>query len=296
MKRTKIVTHYGKAHRDEFLACCVIFFHEYRRGSVCYVERRVVTQTDLASSNVWVVDTGNTYEPEKLNFDHHHLSTEQCSLDMVLRHILGEHVYASYRAVSPWLKNTALQDNNGAKYAAEKLGMELNTYMSTLSPVEKFVLDKFAETMVVNSETYLASMMRDIGRMIVTAAEHMNDDLPAMINNTPSPVEHRGVRLWDIRCLTSDDSTSLAVINQAAYARGVDLLISSTGRAGGGFGLYRQAWAKNKLDLSRIKDPEKIKFAHKNGYYAVTVADLSDDEIMQIIDQAIVSDESDATD
>lgn len=292
MKRIKIVTHFGKAHRDEFLACCVILFSEYRRGHLCFIERRIASHSDVNSPETWVVDTGTAYEPEKLNFDHHHIQTEMCALDMVLLHVLGEHVYGNYRAVSPWLKNTAIQDNGGAKVASDKLGLDLGTYMSTRSPIEKFVLDRFAETMVIHCESHLALLMRDIGRMIVTAAEHLNDELPNMINDTPSPVDHHGIRVWDIRSLICDDSTSLAVINQAAFTRGVDLMISTTGRSGGGTGLYRQAWAKNKVDLSLVKDHPNVKFAHKNGYYAVTNHEADDTIILEIITAAMTNPEN----
>lgn len=289
MKRTKIITHYGKAHRDEFLACCVILFQEYRNGRLCYIERRVASQTDLANPNVWVVDTGNEYAPDRLNFDHHHLQNDMCALDMVLRHVLGENAYSNYRAVSPWLKSTTAQDNGGAKIAADKLGLELNVYMATRSPIEKFVLDRFAETMVIHCESHIAILMRDIGRMIVTGAEYLNEDLPGLIGKTPMPIDHHGVRLWDIRALTTDDTTALAVINQAAFARGVDLMISSTGRSGSGVGLYRQSWVKDKIDLNLVKDHPNVKFAHKNGYYAVTTAEITDDIIMEIVTAAIVA-------
>lgn len=286
MKRTKIVTHYGKAHRDEFLACCVILFTEYRLGHLCFVERRVATSSDLSSNTVWVVDTGKDYNPAQLNFDHHHLHNDMCALDQVLLHVLGANVYGNYKAVSPWLKSTTFHDNSGAKVAADKLGIELSSYMATRSPIEMFVLDRFAEVMVIHCESHLAMLMRDIGRMIVTAAEHMNEELPTMINDMPSPIDHAGVRLWDIRGLQCDDATCLAVINQAAFARGVELMISSNGRAGGGIGLYRQSWATSKIDLNLSKDHQDVKFAHKNGYYAVVNSDVDDDTILEIIAMA----------
>jgi len=291
MRRTKIITHYGKAHRDEFLACCIVFFTEYRYGRTCVLERRVATQTDLASPNVWVVDTGNVYDPTHLNFDHHQIHGDMCSLDMVLKHTLGDDVYQSFRAVSPWLKNTTTQDNSGAKVAADRLNIDLSTYMSTRSPIEKFVLSRFSETMIIHCESYLSALMRDIGRMIVTDAEHVSDELPDMINSLPSPSDHNGLRIWDIRSMVSDDSTALAVINQAAHQRGVEIMISSTGRSGGGFGLYRQAWAKSKIDLSLLKDQPQVKFTHKNGYYAVIDSSLDDNAIIQLLDSARTSDQ-----
>ena len=255
---------------------------------MCFIERRIVTSADLASSDTWVVDTGKDYDPVKLNFDHHHLQTDVCSLDQVLLYVLGENVYNNYRAVSPWLKSTTFHDNSGAKVAAENLGIELSAYMATRSPIEKFVLDRFSETMVIHCESHLAMLMRDMGRMIVSVAEHLNDDLPNLIADTPSPVEHFGVKLWDIRSLQCDDSTCLAVINQAAFSRGVDLMLSSTGRSGGGVSLYRQSWSKSKIDLSLAGNHPSVKFAHKNGYYAVTHHDVEDDVLVEIIEMSLL--------
>lgn len=287
MRRTKIVTHFGKAHRDEFLACCVVLFHEFRRGHLAYIERRLVSSSDLNDSGVWVIDTGERYEPEALNFDHHHIATDLCSLDMVMRHILGDNTYQIYRAVSPWLKSTAIHDNDGAQNAAEKLGMHIRAYMATRSPIEKFILDRFSEVMVVQPDTYLTLMMRDIGRMIIASAEEFVDTLPSIMANTPPPFDHKGIRVWDVRTINSEDSATQAMLNQHASTKGVDLMISSASRTTGGIGLYRQSWAEHKADLQLAKGHPAVKFVHKNGYYATTHTEVDDATILQIIDLAI---------
>ena len=64
--------------------------------------------------------------------------------------------------------------------------------------------------------------------------------------------------------------------------KNMDVMISSTSKQGG-YGIYRQPWAKDKLDLSRLNGHEKLKFAHKNGYYAVTHPNADDADLIAMI-------------
>src|SRR5690606_14945430 len=80
-----ILTHPGGAHKDEFLACCLLA-HVHQTSIV----RREPTEADLLDPSVCVVDVGGEHLPERLNFDHHQFPKNHppsCSLTLVLQHL-----------------------------------------------------------------------------------------------------------------------------------------------------------------------------------------------------------------
>jgi uncharacterized UPF0160 family protein len=82
---TTILTHPGSAHKDEFLACCVLL-----ATAPCPILRREPTEADLADPAIAVVDVGHRHEPALNNFDHHQLPADAaptCALSLVLQHL-----------------------------------------------------------------------------------------------------------------------------------------------------------------------------------------------------------------
>jgi hypothetical protein len=96
MKTQLIITHPGSAHFDEITAISLILAvftdTEFR------IERREPSPAELDDPGVWVVDTGNRYEPEKRNFDHHQ------SLDCPVAFVLVAEYLGLLAALSvmPW--------------------------------------------------------------------------------------------------------------------------------------------------------------------------------------------------
>ena len=98
---TSIITHPGGAHKDDFLACCVLL----TQASVP-IYRRDPSAKDLKDSSVAVVDIGLQHSSKIYNFDHHQLSSEQvptCALSLVLKD-LG--LYEDAREYCDWLETS----------------------------------------------------------------------------------------------------------------------------------------------------------------------------------------------
>lgn len=289
MRRNKIVTHAGKAHRDEFLACCVILFHAYRQGMVSYIERRFVGDADLRCKDTWVVDTGGSYDPLLKNFDHHQqgIPDHLCSLDMVLRELLDDTNYEAYRKHSLWLRTTAAHDNAGSQEASASLGLSVQSYYATRSPVEASMLNAFSEVTVIHPESPLSYTMRDIGRFLLNEAAEMTSEMEARLLSAPPPFYHAGVKVWDVRSAwgSGSDSLSVGLINQAASVRSVDLVVGRSNRTGG-ISLYRMSWATKKLSFAKLDDMTHVTFSHKNGFYAVMAAAASNEEVTAVITAA----------
>ncbi len=290
MRRVKIITHPGKAHRDEFLACAVAAFSIYRSGSTATIERRIAGDSDLDSSSVWVIDTGMRWDAQNLNFDHHQEDAQvegRCALDLVLLHVLDQRAYDMFRLCNPWLRTTALHDNTGAVGAAKALGMDVKSYLGTRSPLEKAALARFGEHSVIHPGSQVMGELIDTGRVLVCEAETMRHFDEEVIPSLSLPFEHLGVRVWDVRAARLEDETiSTAMLNHAAAGKSVDIVVSSSTRNANQVGLYRQPRASGRLDFSKLTGLPGVNFAHKNGFYAV-LDGATDQSILDCIEKSM---------
>src|SRR3954463_5326670 len=136
---TTILTHPGSAHKDEFLACCVLL-----ATAPCPVVRREPTEADLADPAIAVVDVGHRHEPALNNFDHHQLPTDAaptCALSLVLHH-LG--LYTDARAFCDWLEPAEWFDCRGPNTTAKWLHIDRKVVDQLLSPIDIPLLRRFA--------------------------------------------------------------------------------------------------------------------------------------------------------
>lgn len=289
MRRVKIVTHNGSAHRDDFLACCVVLFHEYSTHMIRpVIERRLALPQDLASKHTYVIDTGGEWDPDLLNFDHHqadHRVVEKCALDLVLAHLMDSDDYRHYCKSNEWLRLTTIQDTRGSSEAALSLGLTLKSYSLTRSPVELYVLKWFAESSFVFPDSPLFMVMLEIGRGLLASVPDLSAQYAAL-RSIPGPVALGDVAVWDIRAAWSnDDRNSFAVVNDMAARLGVDVVIGHNLR-NNKVGLYRQEWASAKVDLSLLAAHPKHYSSHQNGFYAVVDATVKDFELVEMIEMA----------
>ena len=84
MKIEKIITHDGLFHADEVLAIALIVSIY---GDIPVERTRKISTEDMNNPNVWVIDVGGQYCPEKGQFDHHHDDTLDASCLLILDHL-----------------------------------------------------------------------------------------------------------------------------------------------------------------------------------------------------------------
>lgn len=89
-----VITHPGKFHLDEIVAISLLKLRfEREDGIPVHVERRMPTDAEMQSHEVWVVDIGGAYWPRLRNFDHHHDKSIPCSAVLVAKEILSAQSY-----------------------------------------------------------------------------------------------------------------------------------------------------------------------------------------------------------
>ena len=272
MTFSRILTHPGGSHKDEFLACCLLL-----ADNPVPILRREPTAEDLADSTTAVVDVGHEHAPERGNFDHHQFPKDHpptCALSLVLQH-LG--VYQDARQFCDWLEPAEWFDTRGPIETARWLGVDRQTLFKLNSPIDTTLLRRFANATELQPGEPLWEVMKWIGQ-----------DLLGYIKNLRTRLDHiaQVAEIWEIETATDsfkvlfmprtepmpdEPSSGLArFIDTHPEGREIAALVYPD-RRGGGFGLSRHNDHPH-LDFTRIENEADVHFAHARGFVAKTSA------------------------
>lgn len=271
-----ILTHPGSAHKDEFLACCVLL-----ATAPCPILRREPTDADLADPAIAIVDVGHRHEPALNNFDHHQLPAEAaptCALSLVLQH-LG--LYADARAFCEWLEPAEWFDCRGPNVTAQWLGIERDIVFKLYSPIDGTLLRRFAAAkqhlpgeplweMMRLVGTDLLDYIRSLRTRLIFIGQHAQlwslDELPPTGGATPAV-------LFLPRTDPLPDDTS-AGLDRYLTEQGLDdrvVAVIAPDRRNTGYGLSRHR-DNPRLDFTRLKGEPDVHFTHQRGFVAKTSA------------------------
>jgi hypothetical protein len=272
-----ILTHPGSAHKDDFLACCVLL--------ALYpvpIRRREPTPDELEAPDVCVIDTGGRHEPETRNFDHHQFERDHppvCSLSLVLQ---AEGLYEDARLFCDWLETAEWLDARGPEHTARRLGVEREVLARLLSPIDLTLLRRFSRAAEVIPGETLWEAMRWIGEDLVHYLTSMRERLDGL---------RQRVVYWSVPVPAADasDGALEAVFLERTNdddpdpSQGLERFLVQEGKAeqiialvypdrrGPGYGLARHR-DHPRLDFSRLEGEPDVTFAHKQGFVAKTTA------------------------
>jgi hypothetical protein len=275
---TTILTHPGSAHKDEFLACCVLL-----ASSPGPIVRREPTDADLADPAIAVIDVGHRHEPALNNFDHHQLPDDAaptCALSLVLQH-LG--LYGDARAFCDWLEPAEWFDCRGPNATARWLGVDRPVINQLSSPIDGTLLRRFAAATRHEAGEPLWEIMRLVGADLLDYLRTLRARL-AFIG------QHAEVWSLDGLALSAENGQAPAVVflprtdplpedpsaglDRYVLEQGLDdrvVAVIAPDRRGGGYGLSRHR-DHPRLDFTRIKAEPDVHFAHLRGFVAKTSA------------------------
>jgi hypothetical protein len=250
-KTGRIVVHRGRAHVDDFLASCVCV---HKTGLPLF--RQDADEGVLDDPSCWVLDQGMRFEPELLNFDHHHTDDEICAFTMVLDHLYG----ASCRDYFPQLRYVEIYDSHGASKAAKFAGAPREALDISASLVQQFVLRAFSSVEGEVGDDFIP-LMRKVGGEICDKIESM----PVMMESLDrhSKIEHfMGLEILDITLCEGQDLPTKAWSSQRNLSP--DAILAKDPRLAGSLRLIA-------VDRSRVNfrpDPS-CSFVHPSGFLAV---------------------------
>ncbi len=265
-----ILTHPGGAHKDEFLACCVLLAEQ-----PAPLVRREPTPEDLARAATCVVDVGHSHDPALNNFDHHQLPRDHvptCSLSLVLQH-LG--LYADAREFCEWLEPAEWFDCRGPFATADWLGIERGVLHRLTSPIDISLLRRFAAASRLDPDQPLWAIMRMIGEDLLDYVRSLRARLEFLAQHA---------EVWSLAL--PDGPAQILFLPRTDPpiddpAMGMDRFIERRGlnasviglvypdRRGPGFGLTRYR-DNPRLDFTRVATHPAIRFAHARGFVAKT--------------------------
>ncbi len=269
---TTILTHPGSAHKDEFIACCLLL-----ATTPAPVLRREPTEADLADPAVVVVDVGHRHEPALNNFDHHQLPRDHpptCSISLILAN-LG--LYADAREFCDWLETAEWFDCRGPNDTARWLGVDRELVNKLHSPIDGALLRAFSKRSSLPPGDALWEIMRAVGEDILGYLRDLRARLHFIDRNAERWTLDAGSDGHEILFLPRTDplpeDPSAGVDRYVARQGLVDRIIGTVtpDRRGGGYGLSRFR-DHPRLDFTRIKAEPDVHFAHAGGFVAKTSA------------------------
>lgn len=263
-----ILTHPGGAHKDDFLACCLL---AARHGAP--IERREPVPADLENPAVCVVDVGGEHAPERQNFDHHQFPRDHdpiCALSLVLQDF---GIYDDARLFCDWLEPAEWFDTRGANDTAKWLGVERHIITRLNSPMDVTLLRRFAQASRLEKENPLYELMRWIGSDLIDYVETLRDRI--------AYIKEHG-KVWEIQAA---DSRTFKVLFMprtepmpAEPSMGLERYLDSVGltgeiaglvypdRRGSGYGLSRHN-DNPGLEFTQIEGCDDVHFAHARGIH-----------------------------
>jgi hypothetical protein len=268
-----ILTHPGGAHKDEFLACCLLV-----AVSGAPVVRREPEAGDLENPATAVVDVGGEHDGARGNFDHHQFPKDHpptCALTLVLQH-LG--VYEDARAFCEWLEPAEWFDTRGPVETARWLGVSRETLAKLNSPVDITLLRRFAQCRELRPGDVLWEVMRWTGEDLLGYLRGLRQRLDeigrqAEVWEIATPRgDFRVLAMPRVEPMPDEPSAGLGryIETLPEGQRGIAGLVYAD-RRGGGYGLSRHNDHPG-LDFTRIAECEDVHFAHARGFVAKTSA------------------------
>jgi len=269
---SKIVTHPGGAHKDDFLAVS-LFISLYSAP----VFRKVPTDEEKQDPRTALIDIGGEHNPDLANFDHHHFPREHeptCALSLVLQH-LG--LYEDACMFCDWLEPAEWFDSRGPNKTAEWLGISRETVARLNSPIDVTFLRRFGRASELKVGETLYEAMRYIGddlleflrsarrRLDQTAAACQHWNLDVQGENVEAIFLPRGDSAPD------EPSASLARYVRAKGLKGQVAALVYPDRRGDGYGISRFD-DHPKLDFSKVGEQSDVHFAHVSGFMCKTSA------------------------
>jgi len=269
---TEIITHPGGAHKDDFLACCLLA-HQHRAP----ISRREPEPEDLADPHTAVVDVGGVHDPELQNFDHHQFPRDHppvCALTLVLQSM---DAYEDALLLCDWLPTAEYLDTRGPNDTAKWLGIERDVLSKLNSPIDLAVLSRFEKVSTLVPGETLWEIMNIVGedllgylRIMRLRLDYLADRVEIWEVETPSGAMEV---LFLPRGEQNDGDSSMGLgryLQQIGKEETVRALVYPD-RRGTGYGLSRFNDFSG-LDFTALEDEEDVHFAHARGFIAKSSA------------------------
>jgi len=329
-KLDKIKTHPGGGHRDDWTAVAIVLgYMKANDLPMPTVVRQDTDQSDLDSDAIMLIDVGESWDPSKLNFDHHQFPRDHepsCALSLVLKW-LG--LYDTAKSVFKWLEATEIMDSKGpialgdaydigsnrmkskldligSKYSVDSkyLSMEGSTpprdaIMRLSSPIENFVLSEWSASDLHRPGESFYDFMTDFGVSTVETIDYIEQRY-GELNDKGNVYDINAVKIFDATFISRDDNPTFYLEDFVSEAYPEVAVTVTQDDRGDGFSLFRRNdhpqvdfsvfTEKSDSGKSVIKPEWKDKIIFShNGGFIAKTSDLPRGDANELIEAAIKS-------
>ena len=297
---TKIITHSGVAHLDDFLSVCLIL---YKDTTVDIILRQAeVSEEELKEKTTWKVDISETLDPDIKAFDHHQEGITDCSFSLLLKY-WG--MWERANEVYSWIPTLVEIDTSGIGAFLKPKGISYDVYFQLDSFIKTAFLEIFQKYKKIertnNKHKLLFLVMKQIGmeffQGITTYENLINDfkvnlDIQFVSKQRIGEDPKKGILVLSYLTERPKYSVHLfKIFNKCKTKHFPDMRkgwISafSYNRPQNTISLKRHGDG-SYIDLYRISSLEKTYFAHKKGFVA-TVERMSTEELYTYIQHALI--------
>lgn len=263
--KQKIITHPGSAHFDEVTAVSLILAVS---GDADFtIERREPAEDELDNPEMWVVDIGDRYEPEKRNFDHHQSLECPASFILVARYLGLEEMLSAM----PWWNFKNEVDRFGPTRASVKY--DAGDDLVNRNPVEDWLTAGFAA-----SPREAIPVLRNFGRYLIDSARLLSHQIEVWKSGARLDIKGVPAIISETR-----DSAGLEEFRRIV-ADPPDIVISLD-RRDDGWRLFR--YEGTMVDFTLISGEPEVAFVHKTGFLAKTRERIGTDALVKLLSKAV---------
>jgi hypothetical protein len=273
---SKIVTHPGNAHKDDFLAVSVLL----AILGQATVFRREATAEDLADKNTYVVDVGMELNSELHNFDHHQDRSLPCAFHLLMKHL---NYHDKALKVYGWYVHMSMMDVRGAYSVAEHLGVDIEVLFAASSPIDGFILSRFSAVDSMAEDDTLYELMRDFGHDFLAMMEQKAARLELLEQKTE--IAQVGSCKAIISRIAENPKLSLELYLRRLNDPEIVVAILPSNR-GAGWELLRLG-NNPQVDFRRVTSNPEIRFVHFGGFLAKTRTQMPIADVLSIVTAAI---------
>ena len=265
-----IVTHPGGAHKDDFLACCLL---AHLNGAP--IQRRDPNDEDLVNVATCVVDVGGVHDASLNNFDHHQFPRDApplCALSLVLQS-MG--LYEDALSFCAWLRPAEWLDTLGPNETAKLMEIPRKAFSDLNSPIDISLLNRFARHTELAPDDPIYQVMCMVGEDIVTYLRSLRTRLDFLKQHAQwwtiqpagagAPIQALFLEQNDV--IAKEPSFGLySFIAEEEKENEIHALVYPD-RRGDGYGMTRYEDCQ-RLNFSMIENQDDVRFAHKRGFVA----------------------------
>jgi hypothetical protein len=255
---TKIITHNGRAHLDEYLACAIVAAKLAENGEEFEIIRKSQpTEEELNDPAIWVLDFGKRHEPELKNFDHHQIvGGAVCAFTLVLEYFRMR----DYDAL-PWIKFVEVHDHSGPANAMNLVGG--GDFNLIFSPIQGITLKAFSEIDLTRpvGQLWVKSQLLELGQYIIQGYQDYHDTYSKL--KEAEIKEINGFRVADYNFIPKNFPLNFNAAKKFEQENGVDIVYTFNDRGASKFRMIRK---NEKVDFNQAKDVETVSFVHQSGF------------------------------